>query len=442
MHETEGRRFKLKINPLYKIISSLGELVAEPILKHLARKPDHTGEIWEQRMGHLPPWIKRAAPFDLWIHGVSVGEISVVHGIVDKVRKKKPETNIVVSSFTETGFARAEKIFEGTCRVIAYPLDLPQAVKRTVSVLKPKIYACVETELWPNMLSMVKEQGAKTLLLNARISPRSFNRYKRIRPVIYPLLRQFSRICAISGVHARRLEQLGADSSKLEITGNAKYELLLGKPDPDRAGMLRRRLGIPGNMKVLVFGSLRGREHQIITGVIKEIGQGRRDIYCVVAPRHPGKVEDVERSLETAGLKYHLLSDILNQEKRAEPYSTDVLLVDKIGFLFDLYGLSTCAFVGGSLEKKGGQNLMEPAAWAKPVLFGPYTFNFEDAATSLMEDGGGMEVKDADELLEKLKMLLENQNKCIRKGRTARKTLERLAGTAATRQAQRILEYL
>ena len=442
VYKTEIRSYRLKINFLYRFISSLGELATEPVLRRLAARVGRTGEIWEQRLGHLPPWIIRSAPFDLWIHGVSVGEISVVQGIVERLRSKSPDASIAVSSFTETGLARAEKIFEETCRVIAYPLDMPRAVKRSASILKPRIYACVETELWPNLISSVREQGARTLLLNARISPKSFRAYRRIKAFIAPVLNQFDQICAISPAHAERIEQLGADSSRIEITGNAKYELLLERPDPEKAGTLRRRLGIPGSMKVIVLGSLRSREHQMIMPVLRNLCREKGAPFFIVAPRHPGKVEDVKRSLDMCGLKYQVLSQVLNQTERADPYSTDVLLVDRIGYLFDLYGISTCAFVGGSLVPKGGQNIMEPAAWGKPVIFGPYMFNFEEAASSLTESGGGLKVNDAGSLLSSLRTLLKEQEECSRKGELARKTLERVAGNAATRQAEHILEFL
>ncbi len=416
--------------------------MASPVLKRLSFIGGKAGEIWEQRMGNLPPWIIRAAPFDLWIHGVSVGEISVVQAVVERVKKQAPEISIVVSSFTETGVARAEKVLGDSCKIIAYPLDLPRAVERCVSVLKPRVYACVETELWPNLIACVKEHGARSLLLNARISPRSFRIYRKIRAFIAPVLKQFDQICAISPIHARRLENLGADKSRLEITGNAKYELLLDRPDLEKAGILRRRLGIPGNMKVVVFGSLRGREHQMIMPVMKRLCKDRRDIFMVVAPRHMGKIGDIERVAGVNGLKCQLLSKILEEGDRPDPYDTDILLVDRMGYLFDLYGLSTCAFVGGSLVPFGGQNVMEPAAWRKPVVFGPYMFNFEEAASQLLEEGGGMEVKDANGLFSVLNELLRDRDRCSKKGELARKSLEGLADSAATTQAERILQYL
>jgi len=432
----------LKTNIVYRAFSSFGEFIASPVLKRLSSIGGRAGEIWEQRLGHLPPWIIRAAPFDLWIHGVSVGEISVVQAVVERVKRKAPDTSIVVSSFTESGVERAESVLGETCKIIAYPLDLPKVVERTVSVLKPKVYACVETELWPNLISCIKAHGSSSLLLNARISPKSFRIYKRIKAFISPVLRQFDQICAISPVHAKRLEDLGADKDRLEVTGNAKYELLLERPDPEKAGMLRRRLGIPGTMKVMVFGSLRGREHQMIMPVLKALCHNRRDILCIVAPRHLGRIEDVERSLGTSGLKSQLLSKILEHGERPDPYSTDVLLVDRIGYLFDLYGLAFCTFVGGSLVPLGGQNIMEPAAWEKPVIFGPYMYNFEEAASLLIKQGGGMEVKNPDALLSGIKTFLNDHEECVRKGALARKTLEQLAGTAATIQAERILEFL
>ncbi len=432
----------MKVNPLYRMISFMGGLAAEPLLERLVSRGGRSGEIWEQRLGHLPPWIVRSAPFDLWLHGVSVGEISVVQGIVERVRASLPDTSILVSSFTETGIARAEKILKGICRVIAYPLDFPRAVQRTVSLVKPRVYACVETELWPNLLSCIREQGAGTLLVNARISPRSFSAYRGIKALIAPVVNQFDGICAISELHARRLRMLGAEPARLEVTGNAKFELLLEKPDSGKSGMLRRRLGIAGTMKVIVFGSLRGREHQMIMPLLKTLCRERRDVFCIVAPRHIGGVEDAERFLEMGGFKYQLLSRILDDGERLDPYSTNILLVDRIGYLFDLYGLSTCAFVGGSLVRKGGQNIMEPAAWKKPVIFGPHTWNFEDATSCLLSDGGGLEVKDVEQLLSTLRLLLDNEVDCRRRGELARKTLEKLAGNAATRQAERIVELL
>ncbi len=411
--------------------------VSRPFLSTLSRL-EGAGGMWHGRLGHTAEGFASAGPHDLWIQAVSVGEVAVAEAIIAAIEKKAPALKVLVSSSTPAGYARALSSIGRRCPVIPYPLDFPQVVRRITAAVRPSVYACLEAELWPNLIRSVRRMGARTVLMNARISARSFPRYRMFRPVFRPVIAGFSRICAISEVHAARLAELGADRERIVVTGNAKYEGLLSRPSEARREALRKRLGIGEETPVLVAGSLRKGEERYLVQVSVHLKDRHPDLVIFLVPRHPKRVPSFVKALDSAGLGYQNWSSIEMEGVR----KSDLVLVDVIGPLFDLYGLATAAFVGGSLVPKGGQNLMEPAAWGCPVISGPHTENFEEARRSLEGSGGGIFVEDIEEMESSLDGILRSRERRESMGQAARLALEGLSQGSATRQAEILLHVL
>ena len=406
------------------------------------------GLIRRARLGLMPQEAEAGAPYDLWLHGVSVGEQMVLEPIVAALLERAPGLNIAVSSFTETGYRRAKELFGGRCRVIGYPLDFPQAVKRALDSLRPRLYACVETELWPNMLLELDRRGTPRVLLNARISPRSFPRYMKVRPLVRRMLAGFKRICAISQENRQRLVALGALESAIQVSGNAKYQGLLSKTaDGEETGRIRARMKrlLMGpdqreeTGRIWICGSIRGREHQHIIRAFSVMKDAFPALRLVLAPRHLERVSDIEGVLRAEGIGYGLWSRIKGRGLKADER---VAVVDEMGCLFEIYSAASFSFVGGSIEPLGGQNPMEPAAWSSPVIYGPHMENFEDAVRALEARKGGIRLDGPGPLAKVAAFMLENEEFAKEAGARARLALEDLAQGAADRQAEALLELL
>ncbi|RKX60505.1 MAG: hypothetical protein DRP37_05180 [Thermodesulfobacteriota bacterium] len=422
---------------LYGKVTGAAYAVTRPFLELWSRVEGNNG-MWSGRLGHLPDYVAATGPQDLWLQAVSVGEVAVAEALVQAIDRRAPGLKILISATTPAGFARAMSSLGTRCSVIPYPLDFPQIVRRMATEVRPRVYACLETELWPNLISAVRQFGGKTVLLNGRISARSFPRYLRLLSITRPLLAGFSKICAISDIHANRLAALGAPMDRIQITGNAKFEGLVSRPDPDRVIGLRNRLKIEDSIKVLVAGSLRGGEEKEVIKAYNLLQSRWPNMIFFLVPRHLKKVSSIVSVLNKKSIPYQLWSDLeVNQKRTAK-----VVVVDVIGPLFDLYGLAAAAFVGGSLVPKGGQNLLEPAAWGCPVIYGPHTDNFEEARITLESHGGGQEVCNGKDLAEAVNMLFEEPLKKGERGMRSRSALEALAKGVATKQTDVLLQVL
>jgi 3-deoxy-D-manno-octulosonic-acid transferase len=422
---------------LYEKVTGVTYAVSRPLLELWSRLEGSDG-MWSGRLGHLPNYVAATGPQDLWLQAVSVGEVAVAEALVQAIDRRVPGLKILISVTTPAGFARAMSSLGARCSVIPYPLDFPQIVRRMANEVRPRVYACLETELWPNLISAVRQFGGKTVLLNGRISAKSFPRYLRLLSITRPLLAGFSKICAISDIHANRLAALGAPMNRILVTGNAKFEGLLSRPDPDRKIGLRNRLSIEDSIKVLVAGSLRGGEEKEVIDAYDSLQSRWSDMIFFLVPRHLKRISSIVSMLNRKSIPYQLWSELeVNQRRTAK-----VIVVDAIGPLFDLYGLATVAFVGGSLVPKGGQNLLEPAAWSCPVIYGPHTDNFEEARITLESHGGGQEVNNGKDLADAVNLLFEEPLKREEQGRKGRNVLEDLAKGVATKQTDILLQVL
>lgn len=405
----------------------------------------------KQRLGNYPNGIIKNAPYDLWMHAASVGEVSAASAILRAVKKLMPEVKLILSVFTSAGYQRAMQELNDIAEIIFSPLDIPAAVGSAFQAIRPKVYAIIETELWPNTLLSAHKHGVKTILLNARISNRSFNHYLWLKPLFKPILNNLDWICAISETYKNRFIQLGANPHKIDITGNAKFEALLHKTDSNTPQGIRNLLRLDLNQPVFIAGSIRGGEEEQVMEAASLLKQAIPHLAIVLAPRHMNRVSTLKQAAAQANLSYLNLTDLIEKEKGNQNdqkrnngilNSNPVIIVDVMGMLFNLYSIATVAFVGGSLVPKGGQNPMEPTAWACPVIFGPHMENFEEAKEALEKTGGAATVQNPTELAKLAKKIILTPSYRNEMGKKALNALKNLSQDSATRQAKHILRFL
>jgi 3-deoxy-D-manno-octulosonic-acid transferase len=336
----------------------------------------------------------------VWIHAVSVGETRAAAPLVERVRAARPHASIVVTSMTATGRETARSLFAPDVVQAWLPYDLPGAMRRFLGHFHPALGLVMETELWPNLVAEAAIAHVPLFLVNARLSPRSARGYARIGPLIRPLLGALAGVAAQTRADADRLEALGARD--VAVTGNLKFDIDVPPGAATLAATLR---GLYGARPVLLAASTRDGEEAMLLDAL-----ARRPLpagtLVVIVPRHPQRFDDIAALLRARGIAF-----VRRSEARAVPPEAAVVLGDSMGEMAGYYAASDVAFVGGSLAPLGGQNLIEALAAGVPVLVGPHTFNFADAAARAVEAEAAIRVADADDLCAKAAMLLDDPSR-------------------------------
>jgi 3-deoxy-D-manno-octulosonic-acid transferase len=376
-----------------------------------------------QRLGYLPLSFNFDGDDSIWIHAVSVGEVLTARALLPQLRERYPRLRIFLSTTTITGHQVARTNVHDVDGVFYFPLDLPPIVRRTMRVVKPRLFVMMETELWPNLLRACRSAGVKTALVNGRISLRSFPRYRLARGFFRRVLADVDRFCMQSEESARRLTSLGADEARVTVTGSLKFDSLQ-LPSPTSHARPRDRVlrffRVSPNRTVIVAGStMRGEE----AAVLRAFGRVKRAVpgaLCVIAPRHPERFAEVERLARDAGFVATRRTELpIDAELRA-----DVVVLDTIGELAQLYQLATAVFVGGSLADHGGHNILEPAVFGKPIVFGPYMQNFAEIADTFLNNDAAIQVQTERELDHTLAALVADPVRRARLGAAARALVE------------------
>ncbi len=422
----------------YRLCALVGPFVDACL--HCPELLSSSRKTWSQRRGTLPEEVVENAPYDLWIHGASVGEVSVIKAILQSLFQIRPQTKTIVSTFTVSGLQYARKTFDEKIKKIHCPLDYPQAIKRALSIIRPKVFCTVETEMWPSLIFALKKKKTGLILLNGRISNHSFNSYKRFRFLFSDVLDAFDAICAISERDMERFIAIGADEKRIRVCGNAKYEYLITRAEREPSNQILARLASAIDAPIIVAGSIRQEEYRLLVEVSGRLWKEGMDHFLILVPRHLDRVEEIRDFLTKKKREYSLFSRF--SKGKDTLFRKSILIVDEIGLLFELYQICHIAFVGGSLPPLGGQNVMEPAAWEKPVVFGPNIWNFEDAAEALVERGGGFMVKDETGLFPLFRDLLKGSRIRKKSGKAAKETLIQLGKGAATNQALSLSDLL
>ena len=368
----------------------------------------------------------------IWVHAVSVGEVRVAVSIIRALIDLIPDCTIVLSTTTEAGqlFAqsqiRLQKLTKHTVLTYA-PIDFIISTRKALSFYKPDMLVVLETEIWPNWFIQARKMGIKIALINGRISVRSIKGYLKLFPILKTTLNCVDAFSMIHEADAGRIVAMGALPDRVEINGNAKYDLLLKQADPSLKRKMEALYRLQGDETVLVAGSTRGGEEEIILDVYEEMRISFPKSVLIVAPRHTRRANHIADLVKKRGLSCQFRTE-LNQTNgvRVAP----VVIINTIGELQATYSIATVAFCGGSLVPKGGQNAFEAAVWGKPVLYGPSMEDFLDIKMALEKTGGSVWVQNRAELARQVMYLLNHPEKALKMGKSARKAVTFHKGAA------------
>lgn len=398
----------------------------------ILRKKYHKG--FSFRLGRIPEDIvNRLKDKDIiWIHAVSVGETKSAQPIIEGLREIFPKKMIVISTVTETGNQAAKSFIKEDELIIYLPLDLSFIVKKVINLIKPKIFIIVETEIWPNLILRLHEEKIPVVLINGRISPQSFRGYKLIKPLIKTTLNKIDLLCMQTEEDALRIKSLGAPADNIKITGNTKFDISVkGQNLQEEISNFKNLLKLKENDKIFVAGSTHHPEEKIIFSCYKRLLKDYPDLKLIIAPRHTNRTDKVEKEAKRLGFKPVRYSQLIkgkiaptNEEKIKS------VILDVMGKLKVAYAMATFVFVGGSLAKRGGHNMIEPASFAKPILFGPYVYNFKSLADSLLRENAAYKVNNEKELTEYCLRLLSYPKIRQELGNNAKMILEHSKGAA------------
>jgi 3-deoxy-D-manno-octulosonic-acid transferase len=361
----------------------------------------------------------------VWFHGVSLGEVQLLKTLVAAFRKRHPDWQCVVSATTDTGMAEAKKAF-ADLPVIPWPFDFSWAVSRTLAAVGPRLIVLAESELWPNFLRAAYKRHVPVIVINGRMSPRSFGRVRKLAWLARPLLLgRVTHFGMQTEDYAAVLHQLGIARDKLTITGSVKYDGALGDGQSPKTPELAGLLALSPEDRVWVAGSTHAPEEKIVLDVFRRLRVAHPELRLILVPRSADRFDEVARLIDR-----HSFSFARRSQAREPLHDRPaVLLVDTMGELGAAWGLADVAFVGGSLDgRRGGQSMIEPAGYGVPVLFGPHVWNFRDAAERLIESGGGVQVTTDRSLEREVRRLLEEPERRARMGQAARRLVQQQQG--------------
>jgi len=423
---------------LYSLLFTLGAIVSAPYYLWRYRGRRYGAEGWRERVGALPASYQQTAAGAIWIHAVSVGETLAVAGLVRELQRRYPQRKVFVSHVTPTGRATGESRLPDVAGRFYLPLDWRWSVERVLRRIQPGLLVIAETELWPNLLRATHDFGAQVVLVNARLSERSYRGYRRLRPFMRRVFAHVDCVCAQSQADADRFCLIGAAPGRVVVTGNLKFD---AKPPAVGvlADRLQRVLQNAARSPVLVAASTMPSEEEPVLDAWKAVRQRHPHALMILAPRHPNRCEGVGQMLLQRGVSFVRRSALMESDAEliSQLVTAEVLLLDTIGELAGLFQVADVVFMGGSLVPAGGHNLLEPAYWAKTVIFGPHMENFRDAAELFLAERAALQVQDSVGLARCLLSVLGDDARRNQTGRQAQQLLERESG--ATR---RVLDQL
>ena len=422
---------------LYSFVLALGMLVSLPYWLYQLLRHGKYRRGFAERMGKVPARLGLSEPASsgrrvIWIHAVSLGEVLAISGLVGQLRRAFPQHRVVVSTTTDTGQGLARKRF-GEADVFYFPLDFASAIRPYLQALRPELIVLAETEFWPNFLRLAHASGARIAVVNARISDRSWPRYRRFRWALRRMLAQVELFLAQTPEDGARLQSIGADPQRVQVTGNLKFDVNLPAPSPIVEN-LRRSLSAEGAGPILVCGSTVEDEEPPLLKAFENIRVGHPHSVMILAPRHPERFDSVAKLIDQMGILSHRRS-----VWSGESLAGGVLLVDTIGELAAIYALADIAFVGGSLVPRGGHNIIEPAQHGVAIVTGNHTENFRDIVW-LFQSRDAVRIVGLSELPLTLMHLLEHDAERLGLGRRAKETiLSQMGATSRTVDALKAL---
>jgi 3-deoxy-D-manno-octulosonic-acid transferase len=433
---------------LYRFLTAAGMLVLAPYFALRGWRRGEPSGALRERLGILPPEIlSRAAalpaPGDshgtrndpggaVWIHAVSVGEVLAAKPLVEGLNRRYPGRSIFVSTTTETGQKLARERLQSADAIFYFPLDWVVPVRRALRAIRPALVIIMETEIWPNFLREARRAGVPVIFANARVSERSFARFRSWRFVVGEVfasaLGHASLFLAQTADDAERLRAMGAPEERIEVTGNLKYD---SEPPAMSAfgSWLKAEVARQERWPVIVAGSVVEEEEQQVLAAYDVVQRQWRHALLVLAPRKPDRFDAAANIVGTDGWQAVRRSKLDLTTTLDE--NADVLVLDTIGELAGLYSMADAVFVGGSLVRAGGHNILEPAWFGRPPVFGPYMENFREMAAQFIDARAGIQVRSSQQLGKVLVQLVEDDAARERMGKAARELTERNRGATA-----------
>ena len=374
---------------------------------------------WSHRFGRIirkDPALKKC----IWLHAVSVGEVNAAKTIVKELENRFSDYEIVITTTTDTGFARATEIFGAQHKVFYFPLDFSWIMRRVFRNIQPAICLLMELEVWPNFVQIAHQLHIPVVVVNGRISDKSFSRYKKVKPVAKSIFQKLSLILAQTDQYAQRFKEIGVPEKKVVVTGSLKYDTAQITDKVEGAKALAADLKIK-KQRLWVAGATGNDEEQILLDVYQNLKKQDqfKNLRLVIVPRKPERFDEVAQLIKQAGFDLIRYSEVKrltvettekSKIKNRKSKIDTVILGDTMGDLRKFYSLATITFVGRSLVPMGGSDMAEAAALGKPTLFGPYAFNFKQTVDALLAGEGAVMVKDKHDLLETIQKCLTEPN--------------------------------
>jgi 3-deoxy-D-manno-octulosonic-acid transferase len=412
------------VHALYSVVLVVGFVLGLPWFLWKGRASGKYLRTFRERMGRLPVYLNLDGDRSIWIHAVSVGEVLAARPLVPALRERFPGHRLFLSTTTLTGNEVAKKSVRGLDGLFFAPFDFPHAVRRALEVVNPSLLVLVETELWPNLIHEASRRGARVALVNGRVSPRSFPRYRRVRRLLSGVLSEVDLFLMQGEPHAERIRAMTAPPERVKVTGNLKFDAVEAGRPPERTV----RLLHGGSPRPLwVAGSTMPGEEELVLRAFHRVRERVPHARLLLAPRHPERFPEVPGLIESAGFRC-LRRSALDPASWSDG---EVLLLDTLGELAQVYSLASVVFVGGSLVPTGGHNILEPAVAGKPVLVGPHMENFQEIADTFRAENAIVQVASADELGREVSALMLDEPRRRALGERARGLVGRNRGAVS-----------
>lgn len=428
---------------LYNILFTIFFVLSSPYYFWRMQRRGNWVEGFLERFGIYETKLKQALTNRqiIWLHAVSVGEVNICTQLIRSLEPRLPNIKIVVSTTTTTGMGRLRVELPSHVSKVYYPIDRRKYVARAMASLKPKAIVLVESEIWPNFITRARNMKIPLFLVNARLSERSYRRYKRFGFFFRPLFATFTGVGAQNEADAARLRGVGCRAEAVRVVGSLKFDAAkLEERRPLDVPAMLRQLGVPPTAQLLVAGSTHPGEESALADICLRLRQRFPDLFLVLVPRHHERSREVGRELDARGVKFAYRSEITARTK-GNAGELQCLLVNTTGELKYFYEHATVIFVGKSLAAEGGQNPIEPGALGKAMVFGPNMQNFAEVARSFVAQDGAVQVRNATELEAALAQLLADEARREQLGSNAAKVVRENLG-AIERTVDMIVERL
>ena len=400
-------------------------------LKHGKYREGFAAKFW----GQVPP--RTGNRRCVWLHAVSVGEVNLLATTLRELTSRRPDWEMVISTTTKAGYDLARKKYAAHA-VFYCPLDFSWAVSRAMRRLRPDLLILAELELWPNLIAAAKKHGARVAIINGRLSDKSFQGYSRLRPLVSRVLAKLDLIAAQNRETADRFCRLGAPRSVVNATGSLKFDGATTDRDNQQTRKLRELAHFAADYIVFLAGSTQAPEEEIALRIFGELAAKFPTLKLILVPRHPQRFEEVAQLLAASGLPWRRRSQLESADHNSE---SAILLVDSVGELGAWWGTANIGFVGGSFSSRGGQNMLEPAAYGVATCFGPNTWNFRDIVSQLLAVDGAVVVRDESELADFVRRALSESTWADELGQRAQQLVLSQQG-ATTRTVELLLRLV